>query len=242
MPLLRSPHSSYTVVFPNGVPGNWAAWFINRHDGFPKIRPLQVKENKIGHQGRSWVPIFRRIFAKKPARPVKPASDDDFWDTSAFPFETVIDKALEMGLGDFTKLVFRIDPNGHYLDYIYNNFDTIHTEEANITNHIVLEWTDIDAVDIIDTIMKENNKKARFKHTVTPDTDTFTDFYEGFVHFKDKFADKGISVDRIDLSKILKHDLYEYYRLCILIDSPPLKNWKELVNDYNEILMLRYHG
>mgnify|MGYP000038155805 CR=1 FL=1 len=231
MALLRQPHTSYSLVYPEGVPGDWAGWFINRHKGFPEIRKLQVKKhNAIGIQGRTWTPVFRRI-----------TNDwDEYWDTEPTQFQEVIDSALEMGLGDFTKVVFKINPRGHYLDYIYENFDEIHTKEANITNHIVLEFTDETMVEIVDTILKEGDRNITFEYNVTPYT--FDNFYEGFVHFKDKFAEKGVNVDRIDLSKILKHDLHEYYRLCLLIDSPPLKNWKELVDDYTIILLEQHQG
>ena len=30
MPILRPPHKSYTVVFEEGLPGDWLGWFINK--------------------------------------------------------------------------------------------------------------------------------------------------------------------------------------------------------------------
>ena len=46
MPILRPPHKSYTVVFDEGLPGDWLAWFINKHYKFPQIKPLQIREGR----------------------------------------------------------------------------------------------------------------------------------------------------------------------------------------------------
>ena len=227
MPVLRDPHKSYSLVYPDHTPGDWVAWFINLHKGFPAIREITIKEGTtVGHQGRVWVPIFRRITAE----------NGDNWDTDAYPFDTVIDKALDMGLGDFTKLVFRIHPRGHYLDYLYDNFDAVHTKEANITNHIVLEYNESAILDLIKSNLLKKTKRP-YVNTVTPEQFQNSSTRDGYLKYKFKFEEKGVKVDIIDISKIILGDVYEYYRLCLLIDSPPLSNWKEIVHEQDNRLL-----
>ena len=60
---------------------------------------------------------------------------------------------------------------------------------------------------------------------------------ENFSLYKFKFEEKGVKVDIIDISKIILGDVYEYYRLCLLIDSPPLSNWKEIVHEQDNRLL-----
>ena len=225
-PLLRPQHKSYSVIFPEGLPGDWFAWFVNRHKGFPQIEPLQIRDNKVGHQGRYWSPLNRTIYNKFGEEP---------WEEKSFPFEIVIEKALEMGLGDFTKLVFKIGPKGHYLRYVDENFDVIHTEETNITNHIVLEFSDKDMMTIFIEEIENNNLKL--EHSYAKPAKKFNNEY---LYYKEKFALQGVSVDKIDLSKILTKDLFEYYRLCLLIDSQPLPDWKQIVDEHVELLLTQY--
>ena len=71
-------------------------------------------------------------------------------------------------------------------------------------------------------------------HPTDGDLPVFEDFNEGYIHYKTKFEEKGVHVDRIDVAKIFQHDIGEYYRLLGIIDSPPLKNWKTLVREYTD--------
>jgi len=242
MPLLRPPHRSYTVVFDEGLPGDWLAWFINKHHKFPQIKPLQVRDGRIGHQGRSWTPIDRKIYNRH----------GESWEEKAFPFETVIDKALEMGYGDFEKLIFKISPKGHYLRYIYDNFDAIHTKEANITNHIVVEFSDNDMVSLYEDEIEDRrgNLEAHYRHlkivdgveAIIAEREAAGEITEdNYLRYKEKFIEHGIQVDKVDLSKILNHNIYEYYRLCLIIDSPPLKNWKQLATDFVEFSLQSHY-
>ena len=67
----------------------------------------------------------------------------------------------------------------------------------------------------------------------------FKDFNEGFIHYKSKFEEQGVHVDRIDIAKIFQQDVSEYYKLLNVIDSQPLKNWKTLVEEYTDF---RFEG
>ena len=242
MPILRPPHKSYSLVYDEGLPAEWLSWFINKHHKFPQIKPLQLREGRVGHQGRYWTPIDRTMYNR----------NGDGTEEKAFPFSTVIDKALEMGYGDFEKLIFRIGPKGHYLRYLYENFDAIHTVEANITNHIVVDFSDTDMIVLFEKEMEERrgNLESHYKHLKILDgTDATTAEREAaseimnddYAEYKCKFNERGVHVDKIDLSKLFQYDLYEYYRLCILIDSPPLHNWKQLVADFVKIMLEDYN-
>lgn len=241
MPILRPPHKSYTVVFDEGLPGDWLAWFINKHYKFPQIKPLQIREGRVGHQGRYWAPIDRSIYNKH----------GESWSEKAFSFNTVIDKALEMGYGDFEKLIFKIGPKGHYLRYLYDNFDAIHTKEANITNHIVVEFSDTDMISLYEDEIEDRrgNLESHYKHLKILDgIDAGTAEREAaievtqdsYMEYKQKFNERGVQVDKIDISKIMHHDVYEYYRLCLIIDSPPLKNWRELSTEFVDFSLKNY--
>ena len=241
MPILRPPHKSYTVVFEEGLPGDWLGWFINKHYKFPQIKPLQIRDGRIGHQGRYWTPIDRSIYNKH----------GESWSEKSFPFNTVIDKALEMGYGDFEKLIFKVGPKGHYLNYLYENFDAIHTKEANITNHIVVEFSDNDMLSLYENEIEDRrgHLESHYKHLKILDgvdastaereaaEEVMQDSYSTYIQ---KFNERGIHVDKIDVSKIMRHDVYEYYRLCLIIDSPPLTNWRELATDFVEFSLQNY--
>lgn len=245
MPVLeRPPHRTYTIVFNTGLPGEWFSWFINLHKGFPRVDKLTIREEDvklgwrepIAHQGRVWVPETRKFQNHEGKQ----------WEIERTEFETAIEKGLEMGVGDFDKLIIKIHPY-HYLNFIWDNFKKIHNKDTNITNHIVLEVSDPDILGILQADHEFDLPKHRpkFQYSVTPTwhglahpTDgnlpVFEDFTEGFRHYKSLFEDKGVHVDRIDVAKIFQHDIGEYYRLLGIIDSPPLKNWKTLVREYTD--------
>ena len=249
MPVLERPqHKTYTIVYNTGLPGEWFSWFINMHKGFPRIDFLDIRtettkpgQEPIAHQGRVWVPESRKF----------ENHEGDHWTIERTEFETAIEKGLEMGVGDFDKLIIKIHPY-HYLNYIWDNFKKIHNEKSNITNHVVLEVGDKDILGILeaDHEFYRPRHRPKFQYSVTPkweglmqstdgDLPVFEDFSEGFRHYKSLFEDKGVHVDRIDIAKIFQHDVHEYYRLLNIIDSPPLKDWKNLVKEYTDF---RFEG
>ena len=112
MPVLeRPPHRTYTIVFNTGLPGEWFSWFINLHKGFPRVDKLTIRmedvkpgwREPIAHQGKQW-------------------------EIERTEFHTAIEKGLEMGVGDFDKLIIKIHPY-HYLNFIWDNFKKIHNNE-----------------------------------------------------------------------------------------------------------------
>lgn len=218
MPIVRPPHKSYSLIFDAGLPGDYVAWFIQQHDGFSCPPKFKIRE---------WTPISRKIYE----------TDVELNRYKSFPFEQFIEQELDMGYGDFTKLVFKINPLGHYLPYVYYNFDEIHTKESNITNHIVLEFSENDSLVYYEHAVAD--EQAKLEETLLCENciyDHIFDQVEEYKHYKDKFELKGIKVDKVDMGKILfNKDLYEYYRLCLIIDSPPLKDWKEKVDIYQKM-------
>ena len=69
------------------------------------------------------------------------------WEIERTEFETAIEKGLEMGVGDFDKLIIKIHIT---LNFIWDNFKKIHNKDTNITNHIVLEVGDSDILGILE--------------------------------------------------------------------------------------------
>ena len=70
MPILRPPHKSYSLIFDAGLPGDFAAWFIQQHDGFSRPPNLKIYDYDVGFpptvkgQSREWTPIIRKIYYK----------------------------------------------------------------------------------------------------------------------------------------------------------------------------------
>jgi len=244
MPVLTRPqHKTYTIVYNTGLPGEWFSWFINMHRGFPRIDLLDIRtettkpgQEPVAHQGRIWVPETRKF----------ENHEGEYWTTERTHFYEAIEKGIEMGVGDFDKLIIKIHPY-HYLNYIWDNFKKIHNKDTNITNHIVLEVSDKDILGILeaDHEFYRPRHRPKFQYSVTPiweglvyDTDgdipVFNDFDEGFKHYKSLFEDNGVHIDKIDIARIFQQDVGEYYKLLHILDSPPLKNWKTLVKEYTD--------
>ena len=249
MPVLTRPQpKTYTIVFNMGLPGEWLSWFINMHRGFPRIDLLDIRtettkpgQEPIAHQGRVWVPETRKF----------QNHEGEHWEIERTHFYTAIEKGEEMGVGDFDKMIIKIHPY-HYLNFIWDNFKKIHNKDTNITNHIVVEVSDKDILGILeaDHEFYRPRHRPKFQYSITPkwhglphptdgDLPVFEDFNEGYIHYKTKFEEKGVHVDRVDIAKIFQQDINEYYKLLNVIDSQPLKNWKTLVEEYTDF---RFEG
>ena len=249
-PLPRPQWESYSVIFPAGLPGEFFSWFIQLHEGFPQIKNMDMRyhptdpydakndgKDPIGHQGRSWNPETITHSNKF----------GDKWVTEKGNFKDSIGAMLEQGYGDFTKMVFRINPN-HYLNYVHDQFDMVHTNDSNIVQHIVLEIGDIDVRDMIEVA---NPHKTKWDYTITPGAGfrlgrrdlvtaewvgpKFESFYDSFVYYKERIELKGVKVDRVDVGQLFQRDVYEYYKLLKIIDCPPIENWRTIIKEYTDL-------
>ena len=237
MPILERPKAeAFSVIHPSWLPGEFISWLIQRHEGFAQVPDMDMrKENPtgtdmIGHQGRSWRPETFHCENKF----------GDKWVNEVHPFDDQIEAALRQGVGDFTKLVFRLNPY-HYLNYALSRFDIIHNEDTNVTTHIVLDCDQAELADMF-AICVGTDHNLPYERTIAPDTFhlaqplKFEDHYDEYIHYKMEFEAKGIAVHKIDIGHIFRHKPMEYYRLCDIINAPPLPNWRELVTAYSDIL------
>jgi len=252
-PLPRPDYKSYSMIFPQGLPGEFISFFIQLHEGFPRIQDMDMRytpddpydkandgKDPIGHQGRSWNPEGIKHSNKF----------GDTWETPVTEFKESINAMLETGYGDFTKMVFKINPL-HFINYAWDRFDLVHTHDTKIVQHIVLECKDLDIRDMIEVA---NPIKIKWDYTITPSKafregrrdlvtaeyigPVFANFQESYVHYKQLIEERGVKVDKIDVGNLLQREPYEYYRLLKIIDSQPLPNWRKIIKDYTDLAFM----
>jgi|11_taG_2_1085331.scaffolds.fasta_scaffold00305_16 hypothetical protein len=237
MPVLERPKpEAYSLIYPSGLPGEFISWLIQCHEGFPRIPDMDLRKDNptgtdaLGHQGRSWRPETFHCENRF----------GDKWTNEAHPFDDQIEAALRQGIGDFTKIVFKLNPY-HYLNYALSRFDLIHTEDTNIKAHIVLDCDQEDLADMFAVCVGVRDDLP-YQRSIAPDTWhlaqplKFKDHYEEYVHYKMEFEAKGIAVHKIDVGQIFRQKPMEYYRLCDIIGSPPLPDWRKKVQIYSDML------
>lgn len=197
---------------------DWFCYFINLHDGFPKIRNYKMLADKtIANQGRAIVPYT--------------------CDTNGISFEKddfmlLVDKGQEMGVYDHSKVVFRYNPDT-FLDTVYDNWADCHpSSKVKITEHITLHCSNITHEDRLEFLAFENNQKWSRSNLLNPIEGVRTRFDE-YCIYKEKFAEHDSNLHLIDIGKLIfEKDQVEYYKLCKIIKSNPLYNWKNKIDYY----------
>ena len=103
--VLERSHRTYTIVFNTGLPGEWF-WFINSHKGFPRVDKLTIREEDVKLGWRESLHTIRQGMGYKLESSEK--REGKQWEIERTEFETAIEKGLEMGVGDFDKLIIKI--------------------------------------------------------------------------------------------------------------------------------------
>lgn len=217
-------YEGFPVIAHRCIGVDWFCFFINIHDGFPKIRNYKLlKDKTIANQGRAIVPYDYTN-----------DTEDKSFEKQDFMY--LVDKGQEMGIYDHSKVVFRYNPDT-FLDTVYNRWDDCHPQsKIEIKHHITLHCSNKTHEDRLEFLAFENNHKWSRSNLLNPIEDIQTR-YDEYILYREKFAEHNADLHLIDIGKLLfEQDVVEYYKLCKIIKSNPLYNWQEKIQHFYEDL------
>ena len=237
----------FTVQYLAGLAGTLLNWFVNQHNGFPKINLMHNDDNDVAlaSYATSWVltddQLIEERLTYQTFDEVKSIVKDGLNDQNIFhriyPFNKIAIKTFPhdiINLGDFKEveaeeLIRQITEAG-IKKWIYP-FIYPDSGDSNVKESIIhRRWASMHrrGIDVDYDLASEKMYECNVLET---DRNPF---------FKAMVEKYDITVYRVDISLLIAGDQEEYERLLSFIDCTPLEDWHEKLLEWAPWVGYRY--
>ena len=246
MSMARSVENNYLVLYQGGLGGTWLTWLINQHANFPQY-PMSISIGGLDIicDGAGWN-----------------IESDGYSKKETFKQSRIRSYKKNVGTKDCIKLlphhslrdwknisVFGPDINW-IKDKSMHNWLKIALSSANPDQYCVID------TELRDFVFSQMNPKAVIYPIVKEEMRTefidrwlklgissyvrksdIADGWKAWDDFVQHAKPYGDNVHEIDMGKLLSGDIWQYYKLCNVIEEEPLPNINELIADYRTLFV-----